>query len=83
MAIKALQIAEALYPNYLLVFLFDNATSYSIHAKNKLYIKDINKSLEGNNHIWAMVGIKKIVLIKYIQCIFKRLTRHELKKEYK
>ena len=40
---KALPIAEALYPGYSLRFLFDNATSHSVYAKDALQIKDINK----------------------------------------
>lgn len=37
---KALLIAEAFYPGYLLLFLFDNATSHSVYA---LQVKDMNK----------------------------------------
>lgn len=33
---KALPIAEALYPGYSLLFLFDNATSHSVYAKDAL-----------------------------------------------
>lgn len=33
---KALPIAEALYPGYSLLFLFDNVTSHSIYAQNTL-----------------------------------------------
>lgn len=35
---KALPIAEALYPDYLLLFLFDNTTSYSVFAQDALCI---------------------------------------------
>lgn len=44
---KALPIAEALYPGYLLLFLFDNATSHSIYAKDVLQVKDMNKGIGG------------------------------------
>ena len=40
---KALPVAEALYPSYALLFLFDNATSHLVYAKNALCTKDINK----------------------------------------
>lgn len=35
---KALPIAEALYPGYFLFFLFDNATSHSVYAKDALQV---------------------------------------------
>ena len=44
---KALPIAEALYPGYSLLFLFDNATSHSVYAKDALQVKDMNKSVGG------------------------------------
>lgn len=44
---KALPIAEALYPGYSLLFLFDNATSHSIYANNALRTKDMNKGTGG------------------------------------
>lgn len=44
---KALPVAEALYPGYALLFLFDNATSHSVYASNALCTNDINKSTEG------------------------------------
>ena len=40
---KALPIAEALYPEYSFIYLFDNATSHSIYAKDVLQVKDMNK----------------------------------------
>ena len=42
---KVLPIAEALYPRYSLLFLFDNATNHSIYAKDALQVKDINKNI--------------------------------------
>ena len=33
---KALSIAKALYPNYSLLFLFDNATSHFVYLKDAL-----------------------------------------------
>lgn len=45
---KALPIAEALYPGYDLLFLFDNATSHSIYAKDALRAANMNKGDGGN-----------------------------------
>lgn len=42
---KALPIAEALYPRYSLLFLFNNVTSHSVYAKDALQVKDINKGI--------------------------------------
>lgn len=44
---KALPIAEALYPGYSLLFLYDNATSHSVYAKDALQAKDMNKGSRG------------------------------------
>lgn len=44
---KALLIAKALYSGYSLLFLFDNATSHSVYAKNALQVKDMNKGPGG------------------------------------
>lgn len=44
---KALPIAEALYPGYSLLFLFDNATSHSVYAKDALRTQDMNKGSGG------------------------------------
>lgn len=53
---KALPIAEALHPGYSLLFLFDNATSHSIYAKDALQVSDINKGSGGKQsylrHRW-------------------------------
>lgn len=43
---KALPIVEALYPGYKLLFMFDNAISNAIYAKNKLQVMYMNKVLE-------------------------------------
>ena len=48
---KALPIAEALYPGYSLLFLFDNATSHSVYAKDALQVKDMNKGIGGKQPI--------------------------------
>ena len=40
---------EALYPGYSLFFLFDNAISHSVYAKDAFQIKDMNKS-SGEKH---------------------------------
>lgn len=40
---KALPIAEAFYPGYSLLFLFDNATSHSVYAKDALQVSSWEK----------------------------------------
>ena len=42
---KALLIAESLYPGYELLFMFDNATSHPIYAKDALQVAHMNKRL--------------------------------------
>src|SRR5947208_3955480 len=42
---RALPIAEALYPGYELLFLFDNATSHSTYAEDALRT---NKNVKGD-----------------------------------
>lgn len=44
---KALPIAQTLYPGYKLLFMFDNATSHSIYAKDALQVANINKETGG------------------------------------
>ncbi len=44
---KALPIAEALYPEYQLVFIFDNATSHSVYAEDALRVAKMNKGEGG------------------------------------
>lgn len=44
---KALPIAEALYPGYSLLFLFDNATSHLVYAKDALQVHKMNKGPGG------------------------------------
>ena len=44
---KALPIAEALFLGYSLLFLFDNATSHLVYAKDALQAKDMNKVIGG------------------------------------
>lgn len=48
---KALPIAEALFPGYSLLFLFDNATSHSVYAKDALQAKDMNKGSGGKQPV--------------------------------
>ena len=43
---KVLPIAEALYPGYSLLFLFNNTTSHFIYAQNALCTANINKEVE-------------------------------------
>ena len=40
---KALPIAQFLYPGYDLVFLFDNATSHAVYAKDALNVNNMSK----------------------------------------
>lgn len=40
---KALLIAEALYPGYYILFMFDNATSHSVYAEDALCANKMNK----------------------------------------
>lgn len=42
---KALPIREALYPGYELLFMFDNAISHAVYAKDALQVVYINKGL--------------------------------------
>lgn len=44
---KALPIAKALYPGYSFLFLFDNATSYSVYTKDTFQVNNMNKSSGG------------------------------------
>ena len=44
---KALPIAKALYPGYSLFYLFDNATSHAIYAKDALQVQNMNKRCGG------------------------------------
>ena len=43
---KTLPIAEALYSGYELLFMFDNAISHAIYAKDALHVTHINKGPE-------------------------------------
>ena len=42
---KALFSANALYPEYSLLFLFDNVTSHSVYTKDALQVQEINKGV--------------------------------------
>ena len=44
---KALPIEKALYPRYELLFMFDNATSHAVYAKDALQVGNMNKSFGG------------------------------------
>jgi hypothetical protein len=48
---KAIPIAEALYPGYQFLFLFDNATSHSVYAHDALVTKNMNKGEGGEQPI--------------------------------
>ena len=42
-----MRIAKALYPKYSLLFLFDNATSHSVYAKDAFQVQEMNKGVGG------------------------------------
>jgi hypothetical protein len=44
---KALPIATALYPGYQFLFLFDNATSHAVYARDALRVVNMNKGTGG------------------------------------
>lgn len=82
--IKPLPIAKALYPKYLLLFLFDNTTSYSAYVKNALQVQEINKDVEHKQtqlynawfkrgEIWVEQSIKYNEVNG--QCILKRIQK--------
>lgn len=48
---KALPIAKVLYPEYFILFKFDNATSHSIYAENTLCSHKMNKRPGGKQAI--------------------------------
>lgn len=52
---KVLPIAEALYPDYTLLFLFDNATSHFVFAQDALCTTQINKEI-GRQQPWLCNG---------------------------
>ena len=69
---KALPIAEALYPDYSLLFLFDNSTSYFVYTKDVLQAKDMNKGFGGKQPIlhdgwFDRDGVQIIHLINFQQ----------------
>ena len=57
---KAIPIAEALYPGYQFLFLFDNATSHSVYAKDALIASKMNKGDGGQQPLlrngWYKIG---------------------------
>ena len=60
---KFLPIAEALYLGYSLLFLFNNATSHSVYAKDVLQVHEMNKGPGGQqaqlrNRWYMRNGIK-------------------------
>ena len=63
---KALPIAEALYPGYSLLFLFDNATSHSVYADNALRASNMNKG-SGGKQAWLRNGFYHIGGVRFEQ----------------
>ena len=63
---KALPTGEALYPGYSLLFLFDNAISHSIYAKDALQVAHMNKGPGGQQHFlrpgWYIAPNQKVVI---------------------
>lgn len=66
---KALPIAEALYPGYSFLFLFDNATSHSVYADNALRASKMNKN-DGGKQPFLRNGWFQKGEIKYCQEMF-------------
>ena len=48
---KILSVMKLLYPGYLFVFIFNNATSYSVYTKNVLCANKMNKRPGGQQVI--------------------------------
>lgn len=75
---KALPIAEALYPGYSLLFLFDNATSHAVYAQDALHTGQMNKGVGGQqpwlrNGWFEKDGEKQVQLMSFqnengVQC---------------
>ena len=57
---KALPIGEALYLGYELLFMFDNATSHAIYAKDALQVAQMNKGPEGQQPFLRASWYKKV-----------------------
>lgn len=66
---KVLPIVEALYSSYSLLFLFDNATSYSVYAQDALRTTQIIKKV-GGKQPWLRNGWFQKNGIRIIQPIF-------------
>lgn len=69
---KALSIAEALYQGYSLLFLFDNAISHLLYAKDALQAKDMNKGSGGKQPVlrhgsFDQDGVRIIHLMNFQQ----------------
>ena len=67
---KTLPIAEALYPGYSFLFMFDNATSHAVYADDALCAGNMNKSSEGKQPLlrdgWFEVdGIRHFQQMSY------------------
>lgn len=63
---KALPIAEAFYPGYSLLFLFDNAISHSVYAQNALRTAQMDKGI-GGQQPWLRDGWYEIDGARIIQ----------------
>lgn len=66
---KALPIAQALYPGYSLLFLFDNATSHSVYGQDALQVNNMGKG-PGGKQAFLMDGLKKKEFDKLNLCGF-------------
>lgn len=80
---KALPIAEALYPRYSPLFLFDNATSHSVYAKDAFQVQKMNKGIGGKqaqlrNGWLDQEGVWVEQLINY-----DKVNRQRIQKRYK
>ncbi len=75
---KALLIEEVLYPGYELLFLFDNATGYSIYALDALQVANIKKEPGGQQPFlrprWFMGSNQEVVVQEILIVITDPLT---------
>jgi hypothetical protein len=69
---KALPIAEALYPGYSLLFVFDNATSHSVYKSDALRVRNMAKG-PGGKQAFLRDGWYERGGIVYAQKMFEEL----------
>lgn len=79
---KVLPIMQILYLEYELLFLFDNAISYSIYAKNVLQITQINKKSRDQHPFlclnWYIIQSRKLVSQKKSTIVINPITSQSI-----